>query len=150
MRSITFNSSARVAVMEALSTTLDRAHSMLRWRFCAIDSMKLAAKFSIFVFIVWSVPPSPPPPPPPKATGWAAPMLVFGAMAAISAARVMKHPALPALAPSGATNTAVGTVEAYRLCTISLVDSSRPPGVSSWMTRQESPRRSATLIARAM
>ena len=36
-------------------------------------------------------------------TGCAAPMLVAGAMAATSAARVMKQPALPAHAPVGET-----------------------------------------------
>ena len=35
--------------------------------------------------------------------GWAAPMLVLGAMAATSAASVMNTPALPAVAPDGAT-----------------------------------------------
>ena len=43
------------------------------------------------------------PPNPPSSTGCAAPMLVLGAIAATSAASVMKQPALPALAPAGAT-----------------------------------------------
>ncbi len=51
-------------------------------------------------------------PPPPSATGCAAPMLVVGAIAATSAANVMKQPALPAHAPGGDTYTTIGTGEA--------------------------------------
>jgi hypothetical protein len=39
-------------------------------------------------------------------------MLVLGAIAATSAAMVMKTPALPALAPEGATYTTTGTGDA--------------------------------------
>ena len=38
-------------------------------------------------------------------------MLVLGAIAATSAASVMKQPALPALAPEGATKTTTGTFD---------------------------------------
>ena len=41
-------------------------------------------------------------------TGCAAPMLVPGAMAATSAATVMRNPADAARAPDGPTNTATG------------------------------------------
>ena len=45
-------------------------------------------------------------------TGCAAPIVVFGAIAATSAAIVMNTPALPALAWVGETKTTVGTFEA--------------------------------------
>ncbi len=98
---MTFSSSAFSAVIDALSFTADRAHSTLRPRRSAIASMELTAKFSSFCFIVSSGFSSPPMAP--IVTGWAAPMLVFGAIAATSAASVRKQPALPALAPGGAT-----------------------------------------------
>ena len=60
-------------------------------------SLNEAVKFSIFS------PMTPLTSCPPPATGWAAPMLVPGAMAAMLAARVMKTPAEPAPAPLGAT-----------------------------------------------
>ena len=41
--------------------------------------------------------------PPVMASGWAGPMLVPGAIAAMSAASVMKTPAEAALAPAGET-----------------------------------------------
>ena len=58
--------------------------------------MKAAASFSILRRLSLSTPP-------PTATGWAAPMLVAGAMAATWAASVMKTPAEAARAPVGAT-----------------------------------------------
>ena len=48
----------------------------------------------------------------PMETGWAAPMLVLGAIAATSAAIVMKQPALAAHAPAGDTYTTTGTFDA--------------------------------------
>ena len=98
MRSMTFSSSAFSAVIALLSTTEDLAHSALRPRFLAMPSMKLpviCSSFSFITSLVFSSPPAP------METGWAAPMLVPGAMAATSAASVMKQPALPAHAPSG-------------------------------------------------
>ena len=100
MISITFNSSAFSEVIDALSFTDDLAHSTLRLRLVAIASMRPTAKFSPFCFITSSVFSTPPGP---SETGCAAPMLVFGAIAATSAARVIKQPALVALAPGGAT-----------------------------------------------
>ncbi len=97
---MTLRSSAFSAVMEALSTTADLAHSTLRWRFSAMDSMKLPVSFSTFFFItssVFSLAARA------EDTGWAAPMRVCGAIAAMSAAIVMNSPALPARAPDGTT-----------------------------------------------
>ena len=59
--------------------------------------MNAAASFSIFLIDSLSIDP------PPAATGWAAPMLVAGAIAAMWAARVMKAPAEAARAPVGET-----------------------------------------------
>jgi hypothetical protein len=63
----------------------------------AIVRAKAAASFSIFFMLSLSMLP------PPTATGWAAPMLVAGAMAATCAAIVTKTPADAARAPVGAT-----------------------------------------------
>ena len=82
---------------ETLSRTAFSAHSTLRPRCRAIDSLNDAVKFSIFSP---SVPLMSSPCPP---TGCAAPMLVPGAIAATCAASVMKTPAEPAPAPLGAT-----------------------------------------------
>ena len=65
-----------------------------------------------------------------QGTGWAAPMVVSGAMAATLAARVMKVPALAALAPAGRHRPPTALI-AESFPTISLVESSNPPGVSS-------------------
>ena len=66
-----------------------------------MDSMKLAAYCSIFFFITSSVFSTWPVLP--METGCAAPMVVWGAIAAMSAAIVMNTPALPALAWVGET-----------------------------------------------
>ena len=65
-------------------------------------------------------------------TGVAAPMLVPGAMTAKLAAAVMNVPAEPARAPRGETYTATGTWASRSSPTISRVELSKPPGVSSW------------------
>ena len=54
-----------------------------------------------------------------------------GAIAATCAAYVMNTPADAALEPAGATYTIIGTSEERIAFTISLMDKSRPPGVSS-------------------
>ena len=96
-KSTTFSRAASSAVMETLLRTALAAHSTLRPRLCAIASLNEAVKLTIFRPIV-PLMSSPPPP-----TGWAAPMLVPGAMAATCAASVMNTPAEPAPAPLGAT-----------------------------------------------
>jgi len=47
--------------------------------------------------------------PPLESTGWAAPMLVAGAIAATCPAIVMNVPAEAARAPAGATKVTIGT-----------------------------------------
>jgi hypothetical protein len=63
-------------------------------------------------------------------TGWAAPMLVPGAIAAMSAEIVMMKPAEAARAPEGATKTAMGVRQLSMRSTICRMEVSRPPGVS--------------------
>ena len=77
--------------------------------------------------------------PPMPDTGWAAPMLVPGAMAATSATTVMRNPAEAARAPEGPTNTATGTGELSMASMICRIDVSRPPGVSSLSTTRGAP-----------
>ena len=60
-------------------------------------------------------------------------MAVFGAMTATCAASVMNAPAEAALAPAGDTKTTTGTFAPIIRCTISLMELSSPPGVSSSM-----------------
>ena len=107
--SITFFLSASSAVTETLFLTESTAHSAFLPLSFAMLSIKDDAKFSIFSFItsedlssffssgffpgpLW---------PPPSITGWAAPMLVPGDMAATWAESVMKTPAEVAVAPLG-------------------------------------------------
>ena len=70
---------------------------MLRPRREAIVRMNAAASFSIFIFITSSIFS------PPRMTGCAAPVLVPGAIAEISAASRMKNPADAARLPAGET-----------------------------------------------
>ena len=76
-------------------------------------------------------------------TGWAAPMLVPGAMAATSAASVIRTPADADRAPCGETYTATGTRLLRIACTISRIAESSPPGVSSSTTRSAASSSSA-------
>ena len=64
--------------------------------FRALESSSTARLIRLMSFLTG-------PPPSPTTTGWAAPMLVDGAMAATCAASVMKTPAEPAREPAGAT-----------------------------------------------
>ena len=86
----------------------------------------------------------------PATTGWAAPMLVEGAIAAMCPASVMNTPAEPAREPDGATKTATGTLAFMMRLTMARVDSRSPPGVSSMMTRQTAPSASDRSIASVM
>ncbi len=123
--SMTFFLSASLSVIATLLRTAWIAHSALRPRFCAMLSLNDAVKFSIFSPITpltsW----------PPPATGWAAPMLVPGAIAATWAASVINTPAEPAPAPLGPTQTMTGTCAPSISLTIVRVEVSSPPGVSS-------------------
>ena len=88
---------ASCSVADTLARTAFSAHSTFRPRSRATVRMNAAASFSIFLIDSLSIDP------PPAATGWAAPMLVAGAIAAMWAARVMKAPAEAARAPVGET-----------------------------------------------
>src|SRR5258706_6287975 len=85
--------------------------------------------------------------PPIPETGWAAPMLVPGAMAATSATTVMRKPAEAARAPEGPTKTATGTRELSIASMICRIDVSRPPGVSSLSTTRGAPEAAARSMA---
>ena len=65
-----------------------------------------------------------------ESTGWAAPMLVVGAIAATCPAIVMNVPADAARAPGGATKVTIGTRAFRKRPVILYVESMRPPGVS--------------------
>ena len=77
------------------------------------------------------------------ATGWAAPMCVPGAIAATSAAIVIRKPADAAREPDGPTNTATGVFAAMIAVLMSRVESTRPPGVRRVMTSSAAPAASA-------
>ena len=76
-------------------------------------------------------------------TGWAAPVLVPGAMAKISQARAMKKPAEADLAPLGPTKAATGVLALTIFSMISRIEVSSPPGVSRVRTTRSAPSRSA-------
>ena len=80
---------------------------------------------------------------PPMATGCDAPMWVSGAIAATSAAIMIKAPADVARAPWGAVYTMIASLLLSMACMISRVESSRPPGVSSSMSTACAPCSSA-------
>ncbi len=63
---------------------------------------------------------------PPPSTGWAAPMCVPGAIAAMSAAIVRMKPAEAARAPDGATKIATGVLAAIMRDTMARVESTQP------------------------
>ena len=75
IRSTTLSWTASRSVIETDWRTAFSAQSALRPRSSATVRMKAAASFSIFFMLSLSTPPE-------SATGWAAPMLVAGAMAA--------------------------------------------------------------------
>jgi hypothetical protein len=66
-------------------------------------------------------------------------MLVWGAIAATSDASVTKRPAEAARAPSGDTYTTTGIEAPMMSLTMSRIDSSNPPGVSSRKTTMSAP-----------
>jgi hypothetical protein len=135
--------------MASDSRTALSAHSTLRFRSLAIDSMNAMVNFSAFSAATSrrSLSSSRSPPPPLALTGEAAPMLVPGAMAATCPARVMKVPAEAAQAPRGATYTTTGTRALRIAWMMSLVEESSPPGVSSSMSRASACSRSLWAMA---
>src|SRR5260370_31844372 len=72
---------------------------------------------------------------PPRLTGWADPILVPGAIAAMSAASVMYNPAEAARAPDGDTNTTTGSGAPRIFLMMFRIEVSSPPGVSILMIR---------------
>ncbi len=77
-------------------------------------------------------------------------MCVPGDIAATSAAIVIRNPAEAARLPDGDTNTATGVFDSMIEVLISRVESTRPPGVRSTMTRRSALAASACAIARRM
>ena len=140
-RSTMFSSSASVAENDAASKTVDCSASTLRPRSLAISRRKAAASWEALRSRVSGRSS-------PRPTGDAAPMFVTGAMAAACAAAVRNVPAEAACAPSGATYTTTGVSELRMASTISLVESRRPPGVSSRMTSIRAPSSVALAMAR--
>ena len=109
---------------------------------------KAAVSFSILRAMSSSLPFSSLPPEPPRTpTGWAAPMLVEGAIAATWAASVRKTPAEPARAPGGPTQKTTGTLADSSAWTTSRVVESNPPGVSRRTTNASAPLVSASWMA---
>ncbi len=80
-------------------------------------------------------------------TGWAAPMFVPGAIAAMSAATVITKPAEAARAPDGPTKTATGVRQLSISSMIWRIELSRPPGVSIRITTSGACSASARSIA---
>ena len=117
--------------------------SAFRPRVAAISRMKAAA--SCVAFCLTSSGRSPPAPD----TGDAAPMFVTGAIAATCADAAMKVPADAALAPEGETYTTTGTGDSWIAPTMSRVELSRPPGVSSVTIATRAPSSSAVASARS-
>jgi hypothetical protein len=97
IRSMTFRSSASLAVYAVASLTVRSRASALRSRLSAMPRNKAAASS---VALRWSVSGRSSPP---ASTTEAAPMLVVGAIAATPAAATMNVPADAAWAPSGQT-----------------------------------------------
>ena len=131
-KSTTRSLTASSAVTATLSRTAFSAQSAFRPRAAATDRTKAAVSFS--TFLAMSFPASASTSRPPPVTGWAAPMLEVGCMAATSAARVRKTPAEPAWAPAGPTQSRTGTGLSSIPRTILRVEPRSPPGVSSSMS----------------
>ena len=137
-------SSASCSVKARLSFTACSAKVTLRWR--RVASVRVYAATSSAAFlddtssIAWPLP----------ATGWAAPMLVPGAIAAMSAAMVRMKPAEAARDPAGPTKTATGVRAASIRVTMSRVESTRPPGVRSVNTTSDAFARSAASMVAIM
>ena len=90
-------SSASRSVNDRLLMTASSASEMFRCRACASDRANAATSDATLSPMVLSMAS------PLADTGWAAPMCVAGAMAATSAAMVIRNPAEAARAPLGAT-----------------------------------------------
>ena len=121
---------------ERLSRTASSASCALRPRRVAQVRASAATSDAIFLAIVSSIF-SPLP-----WTGCAAPMCVPGAIAATSAAIVMRKPADAARLPAGPTKTATGVLDAIMRETMARVESSEPAGRAQ---REDDERRAVAL-----
>ena len=138
--SISLSWSASPAVNERLCSTAASASATLRPLRTASERMLAAASCSTFRPIVPAM--SLPLP----STGWAAPALVPGAIAAMSADIRMKKPAEAAWAPLGATKITTGVRAPSTAVVMSRVEVISPPAVSSSTITAAAPRRSASWI----
>ena len=129
---------ASAAPMLAASRTADSAQSALRSCSSASERMRATASFVTFLASV-SGRSSPPEP-----TTEAAPMFVFGAMAATSAASMTNVAADAARAPSGATQAMTGTSLARMALMMRSMLVSSPPGESTTMIAAADPSSAAT------
>jgi hypothetical protein len=127
--SITFLSKASLAVRETLLRTIDAATPAFLPRSSARDRICAARSLVIFRFSSLSCTSCPE-----ALTGWAAPMFVPGAMAAIWAAITRNAPADAARAPVGPTQTATGIGAERIFWDIPRIEVTRPPGVSRPIT----------------
>ena len=83
-------------------------------------------------------------------TGCAAPICVPGAIAAMSAAMVIRNPAEAARLPDGPTKIATGVRAAMIALLMSRVESRSPPGVRNVNTIRRAPSASALAMALRM
>ncbi len=128
---------ASCSVNERLSVTACSTSATLRFR-CAASVRAYPATSDVIFFDIVSSTFSPLP-----ETGCAAPMCVPGAIAAMSAAMVIRKPAEAARFPDGPTNTATGVFARMMALLMSRVESTRPPGVRSVITTSAAPAASA-------
>jgi hypothetical protein len=101
-------------------------------------SERANAAASLVTFSSWIAPLTP--------TGWAAPMLVPGAIALTGQASITNIPADAALAPDGPVQHSTGVRAARIALTIVRMAESSPPGVSIRSSTASSPRSSAAAM----
>src|SRR3954447_1478745 len=136
--------SASCSVKDRLSTTACSTSVTFRPR-CVASVRAYAAVSEVAFFDITSSIFSPFP-----VTGCAAPMWVPGAIAAMSAAMVIRNPAEAARLPDGPTKMATGVRAAMMALLMSRVESRSPPGVRSVNTISRAPSASAVAIALRM
>ena len=129
---------ANEALLHSLSYAFrDRRVRKRDFRALWISRINAAASFSSLDFMIGSISP------PVDKTGWDAPVLVPGAIAATSPASSRKNPAEAARAPEGPVQTITGTGQRKMCSTISRVASIKPPGVLRRISNASACSRSA-------